>query len=87
MHKVPITYNVYPSSKEATDYSRSRAVGAVYLSGTIGFLIVGTVIYYLYCIWGVFDKVTFSDFLKSLGGIFYSILGKPVLFFASRYNH
>ena len=67
MAKYKISYTSYPSSAEATSYSQSRAMTGFYFGGMINLMIICSVVYYIFCVVGLFDGFDVIDYLKALG--------------------
>ena len=64
--RIRYTYNNYPNSPKATEYSRSAESSAAYAGIFIGPLSIGAVIAFLVCTFGFFGKYNWGEFLGAV---------------------
>lgn len=69
MARYRVSYSAYPSSKEATEYSKSRATNGFYAGGVVNMMIIGAVIWYIYGVIGLFGKLDIINYLESFSAI------------------
>ena len=69
--RIRYTYNNYPNSPKATEYSRSAESSSAYAGIFIGPLSIGAVIAFLVCTFGFFGKYNWGEFL---GAVAFSIV-------------